>query len=77
VKAATASATTVLSPRSSGVLYASGEGKVIYGEDGWVYSWNSLTGQRTLRLETTPGVVFVTGGAMIFTVNAAVYRVGL
>ncbi|MEI8302780.1 MAG: hypothetical protein WCG13_05770 [Burkholderiales bacterium] len=77
VKAATASAATVLSPLSSGVLYASGEGKVIYGEGGWVYSWNSVTGLRTLRLETTPGAVFVTGGAMIFTVNAAVYRVGL
>ncbi|MBU6270659.1 MAG: hypothetical protein KGQ67_05090 [Betaproteobacteria bacterium] len=77
VKADTAAATTVLSPLSSGALYASGEGKVIYGESGWVYSWNSATGVRTLRLETTPGVVFVTGGAMVFTVNSAVYRVGL
>lgn len=77
VKAASAAGTTVLSPLSSGVLYASGEGKVIYGETGWVYSWNSATGLRTLRLETAPGAVFVTGGAMIFTVNSAVYRVGL
>lgn len=78
IKASSSSgATSVLSALSTGVFYANGEGKVAFGEAGWVYSWDSATGARTLRLETTPGRVFITGGAMIFTVNLSVYRVAL
>lgn len=75
LKASTSLGTTVLSSLSTGVLYANGEGQVVYGEAGRIYLWNSVTGTRTMVLETTPGRVFETGGATIFTVNSVIYRV--
>lgn len=77
VKAATSAVTSTLSALTSGQLLATGSGYVVYGELGKVYSWNSSGGASTLRIESAPGQVFVTGGAMIFTMGNSVYRVTL
>jgi len=77
VKASTAIATATLSALTSAQLYATGSGQVVFGELGKIYSWNSNGAATTLRIESTPGSMFVTGGAMIFTMGSSVYRVTL
>ncbi|MCX7037098.1 MAG: hypothetical protein NT064_11110, partial [Proteobacteria bacterium] len=77
VKASTAIATATLSALTSGKLYATGSGQVIYGELGKIYSWNSVSGSTALRIESAAGSMFVTGGAMIFNMGSSVYRVTL
>ena len=77
VKAATSLQAATLSSLGPAVLYANGGNFVVYGEQGKVYSWNGILGISTLRVETAPAQVFIAGGAMVFTVNSAVYRVVL
>ena len=75
VKAATSLQAATLSSLSTAVLYANGGTTVVYGEQGKAYSWNSVLGTTTLRIETAPSQVFIAGGAMVFTVNSALYRI--
>lgn len=77
VKAATTLVTTSLSALTSSQLYATGSGQVVFGELGKIYSWNSNGAATTLRIESAPGSMFVTGNAMIFNMGSSVYRVTL
>ncbi len=60
-------------------LYAVGGGNVVYGEAGKVYSWNSVTKSSTLRIETAPTQVMVSGSMMYFVMGAAhaVYKISM
>ena len=75
VKASTSLHAATLSSLSTAVLYANGGNSVVYGEQGKTYSWHSILGTTTLRIEAAPSQVFIAGGAMVFTVNSALYRV--
>lgn len=77
LKASASGTTRIVSSLSTANLLANGGGWVVYAEAGKAYSWNSATGTATLRLDVVPGQAFVAGGAMVFTVGTAVYRVGL
>lgn len=77
LKAATTTITSTLSTLNTARLYATGGGVVVFGEAGKVYTWSSATGVRTLRVDTAPSSVFMTGGALVFAVNGSVYRVPL
>ena len=70
IKGYTASgAVTTISQSASSVLHDTGGGQVIYGELGKAWSWNSLTDARTLRIDSAPNTVLVSGGRMYFTMG--------
>ncbi len=49
-----------------------------FSEQGRVYTFDAATGRTTLRVETVPtGTALISGGALVFTVQGAVYRVVL
>jgi hypothetical protein len=51
---------------------------VAYAEQGKVYTFDAATGQTRLRVDALPaGPVFITGGALVFSVGASVYSVSL
>lgn len=77
LKALSAAGTVTLSSLSTATLSAVGSGYVIFGEGGKIYSWSSAANTRTLLVETAPGQIFVSSGAVIFTLNSSVYRVTL
>jgi len=77
LKASAGGTTHTLSSLSTASLLANGGGWVVYVAAGKAYSWNSATGTATLRLDVVPTQAYVAGGAMVFTVGASVYRVGL
>jgi len=77
LKASAGGSTRTLSSLSTANLLANGSGWVVYAEAGKAYSWNSATGSSKLRLDVSPTQAFAAGGAMVFTVGTAVYRVGL
>jgi hypothetical protein len=77
LKASAGGTTRIVSSLSTANLLANGGGWVVYAEAGKAYSWNSATGIAKLRLDVAPGQAFVAGGAMVFTLGNAVYRVGL
>lgn len=69
--------TRTLSSLSTANLLANGGGWVVYVEAGKPYSSNSATECSKLRLDVSPTQAFAAGGAVVFTVGTAVYRVGL
>jgi hypothetical protein len=69
--------TRTISSLSTASLLANGAGRVAYVEAGKTYTWTTSTGLSTLRIDTTPGQLFLAGGAMVFTVGTSVYRQGL
>jgi hypothetical protein len=77
LKASAGGSTRTLSSLSTANLLANGGGWVVYAEAGKAYSWNSATGAAKLRLDVAPAQAYVAGGAMVFTVGTAVYRIGL
>jgi hypothetical protein len=77
VKADTLGGTVTLSALSTARLIGNGGGYVVYGQHSKLYSWGAATGQSTLRVDVTPDSVLVGGGAMVFNIGTAVYRVGL
>ena len=78
VKASTSAGPIVtLSSASTANLAAAGSGRVAYSQAGKLYTWDSTTNASTLRLETPPGGVWISGGTLIFNVGASVYRVAL
>ncbi len=77
LKASAEGSTRTLSSLSTVNLLANGGGWVVYAEAGKAYSWNSATGAAKLRLDVAPAQAYVAGGAMVFTVGTAVYRIGL
>jgi hypothetical protein len=77
LKAAAGGTTRTLSSLSTANLLANGGGWVVFAEAGRAYSWNSATGTAKLRLDVGPAQAYVAGGAIVFTVGTAVYRVGL
>jgi hypothetical protein len=78
VKAATMGNVYTLSILSTSTLLAVGGGQVAYAEQGKVYTFDAATGQTRLRVDALPaGPVFVTGGALVFSVGASVYSVSL
>jgi hypothetical protein len=60
-------------------LYAVGGGQVVFGEAGKIYSWNASTKKSSLRLETPPGQVMVSGSIMYFVMGSTqkVYKLAL
>jgi len=60
-------------------LYAVGGGQVVFGEAGKIYSWNASTKKSSLRLETAPGQVMVSGSTMYFVMGSTqkVYKLAL
>ena len=77
LKASAGGSTRTLSSLSTANLLANGGGWVVYAEAGKAYSWNSATGAAKPRLDVAPSQAYAAGGAMVFTVGTAVYRVGL
>jgi hypothetical protein len=78
IKASTATSTVTLSSLSSSTLLANGDGRVAFVEQGRVYTFDAATGRSALRVETAPtGTAFITGGALVFAVQGAVYRIPL
>jgi hypothetical protein len=78
IKASTATSTFTLSNLSSSTLLANGDGRVAFVEQGRVYTFDAASGRSALRVETAPtGAAFITGQALVFTVQSAVYRVPL
>jgi hypothetical protein len=77
LKASAGGTTHTLSSLSTASLLANGGGWVVYVAAGKAYSWKAATGTATLRLDVVPTQAYVAGGAMVFTVGASVYRVGL
>jgi hypothetical protein len=78
IKASTSASTVTLSNLSSSTLLANGSGQVAFVELGRVYTFDAASGRSTLRSDTAPtGTAFITGGALVFTVQSAVYRVVL
>ncbi|MFZ9890145.1 MAG: hypothetical protein ACO3JL_21815, partial [Myxococcota bacterium] len=66
-----------VSTRSTATLHAVGEGAVAFTEDGKLYTWDSTTGLRTLRLEAVPSQVWLSEGSLVFVLGTSVYRVGI
>jgi hypothetical protein len=78
VKAATMGNVYTLSILNTSTLLAVGGGQVAYAEQGKVYTFDAATGQTRLRVDTLPaGPVFITGGALVFSVGASIYSVSL
>lgn len=77
LKASAGGTTRTLSSLNTTSLLASGGGWQIYAETGKAHSWNSANGTVRVRLDVAPMQIYVAGAAMVFTVGAAVYRVGL
>ena len=71
--------TSVVSPLNSSWLYGAGAGKLVFGEQGKVYSWEAATRTRQLRIDASPNQVWITGNQMYFVMGAAqtVFRLTL
>lgn len=70
-------AVTTLSTEKTAAIAAAGSGWVAFTEPGRLYTWDSLTGTRALRLEALPSRAFVTGSELVFLIDTSVYRVAL
>jgi hypothetical protein len=70
---------TTISSAAGVMLYAVGGGHVVFGEAGKIYTWNANSKTSTLRLETAPGQILVSGSTLYFVMGngQTVYRVGL
>jgi len=57
-------------------LYGTGGGHVVFGEMGKTYSWNAATKMPTLRIDSAPNQVLMTGNSLYFVmgVSQSVYR---
>lgn len=77
LKASNGSTTATLSQVNTATLLANGSGHVAWGDAGRAYTWKAASGVSTLRVDVTPQQTFLTGGALVFTVGRAVYRVGV
>jgi PKD domain len=66
-----------LSTQSNAALMAVGGGRVAFSQGGKLYSWDATTNSSTLRLDSAPGSVWVTGGRLLMVVGESVYGVGL
>ena len=76
IKAATATNVFTLSSLSSSSLLAVGGGQVAFQQQGKVYTFDPATGLSRLRVEAQPAAtVFLSGGALVFSIGTAVYRV--
>ena len=69
--------TSTISSTSSAVLYGTGGGYIVFGEMGKTYSWNAATKMPTLRIDSAPNQVLMTGNSLYFVmgVSQSVYRV--
>jgi hypothetical protein len=55
-----------------------GGGQVAYAQQGKVHTFDGASGQSRLRVDALPGgAVFITGGALVFSIGGSVYRVAL
>ena len=79
IKAAFQGVTSTLSTYISSVMYGTGGGFVVYSEFGKTYSWNAATKTSTLRLDTIPNQVLLSGSTMYFVMGTSqtVYRLVL
>lgn len=78
IKAATTASVFTLSSLSGSSLLAVGGGQVAFLQQGKVYTFDAASGLTRLRVDAQPaGPVFITGGALVFTVGGSVYRVPL
>ena len=79
IKAWVRGTTSTISSVSSAVLYGTGGGFVVFGEQGKTYSWNSSTRSATLLIDTAPRQVLLGGSSLYFVMGAsqAVYRLDL
>lgn len=72
------SLSTTLASGNDAALHANNEGQVLYAVSGKLYSWSAIGANSKLRADRAPtGLSFVTGGAMVFNIDNAVYRVPL
>jgi len=70
-------APTLLASSSTANLLTVGSGFVAYAQAGNVYTWNAVSGTSTLRVNTSPVRVLISGAYLVFSVNQQVYRVAL
>jgi hypothetical protein len=78
LKAATTAQVYTLSSLSTAALLAVGGGQVAYAQQGKVHTFDGASGQSRLRVDALPGgAVFITGGALVFSIGGSVYRVAL
>jgi hypothetical protein len=78
LKAATTAQVYTLSSLSTASLLAVGGGQVAYAQQGKVHTFDGASGQSRLRVDALPGgAVFITGGALVFSIGGSVYRVAL
>ena len=74
---AAGSTSTLLASSTTANLLAAGSGFVAYAQAGNVYTWSAATGTSTLRVNTSPVRVLISGAYLVFSVNQQVYRVSL
>ena len=68
---------TLLASSTTANLLAVGSGFVAYAQAGNVYTWSAATATNTLRVNTSPVRVLISGAYLVFSVNQQVYRVSL
>ena len=68
---------TTISSAAGVMLYAVGGGHVVFGEAGKIYTWNANSKTSTLRLETAPGQILVSGSTLYFVMGTTqvVYKI--
>jgi len=67
-----------LASGNDSALHSNNEALVLYAMNGKLYSWSAASASSKLRADSAPaGLSFVTGGAMVFNIGNAVYRVPL
>lgn len=78
LRASTASGEVATIAAGPGIgLWATGGGYVVYSVHSKVYAWNAATGQSTLKIDTVPQDLRLSGGALVFRINSSIYRVPL
>ncbi|HSV79184.1 MAG TPA: PKD domain-containing protein [Ramlibacter sp.] len=77
LRASTASGVTTIASGLGLGLWSAGGGFVIYSDGAKTYAWNAATGQASLKIDAVPAEQFVAGGALVFRIGSAIYRVSL
>jgi hypothetical protein len=72
---AAGSTSTLLASSSTANLLTVGSGFVAYAQAGNIYTGNASTGTSTLRVNTSPVRVLISGAYLVFSINQQVYRV--
>lgn len=70
---------TLTTTAQGGIMYGTSGGVVVFSDNGKIYSWNAATGQKKLRIDSSPNQVIVANGYMYFSNGGTrlVFRVPL